>query len=133
MTQLNKLLHKPITQLKKPTVRCGVDHRLSWDLARLWLWRRPAAVAPISPLAWELPNAEGAALKKKKKKKNPKTKPKKRPLLLSLKAQLWPSRINSSLHSPQSRLHLKLLLFLFPYFKFFFFCLFSFFRATTAA
>ena len=28
-------------------------------------WRRPAATAPIRPLAWESPYAEGAALKKK--------------------------------------------------------------------
>ena len=35
-------------------------------------WRRPAAVAPIQPLPWELLYATGAALKrpKKKKKKN---------------------------------------------------------------
>ena len=37
--------------------------------ALLWLWCRLAAVAPIQPLAWELPCAMGAALKKKKKKK----------------------------------------------------------------
>ena len=36
----------------------------------LWLWGRPAAAAaPIRPLAWELPNTSGAALKKQKKKK----------------------------------------------------------------
>ena len=38
---------------------------------RIWccheLWRRPAAVAPISPLAWKLPYDAGTALKKKKK------------------------------------------------------------------
>ena len=33
------------------------------------LWRRPAAVALIRPLAWEPPYAMGVALKKKKKKK----------------------------------------------------------------
>ena len=38
------------------------------DLALLWLWRRPAATAPIRPLAWEPPFATSAALKKKKKK-----------------------------------------------------------------
>ena len=27
----------------------------------LWLWRRPVATAPIQPLAWEPPYAEGAA------------------------------------------------------------------------
>ena len=32
------------------------------------LWCRPAAVVLIQPLAWELPYAEGAALKSKKKK-----------------------------------------------------------------
>ena len=34
----------------------------------LQLWCRPAAAAPIWPLAWELPYAAGAALKSKKKK-----------------------------------------------------------------
>ena len=33
-----------------------------------WLWCRPAAVAPIGPLAWELPYAAGTALKDKKTK-----------------------------------------------------------------
>ena len=39
---------------------------------RIWhcrdLWCRPAAVAPIRPLAWEPPFAAGTALGKKKKK-----------------------------------------------------------------
>ena len=45
------------------------------DPALPWLWRRPAAVAPIQLLAWEPPYAAGMALKrqntkrKKKKKK----------------------------------------------------------------
>ena len=46
----------------------------------LWLRHRLAATALIQPLAWELPYALGAALrrqKKKKKKQKPKTKPKK--------------------------------------------------------
>ena len=30
----------------------------------LWLWRKPAAVVQIRPLAWEPPHAAGAALKK---------------------------------------------------------------------
>ena len=42
---------------------CGVGGRRGSDLALLWLWRRPAAVAPIQPLAWEPPYAKGAALK----------------------------------------------------------------------
>ena len=39
------------------------------DLALLWLWCRPAAVAPIGLLAWEPPYAKDAALKKQKRKK----------------------------------------------------------------
>ena len=39
--------------------RCGSDPTLLW----LWLWCKPAATAPIHPLAWELPSATGAALK----------------------------------------------------------------------
>ena len=48
---------------------CGVGHRHGSDPVLLWLWYRPAAVAPIRPLAWESPYASGAALKSKKKKK----------------------------------------------------------------
>ena len=48
---------------------CGVGSRHGLDPALLWLWRRLAAIAPIRPLAWELPHAMGATLKKKKKKK----------------------------------------------------------------
>ena len=47
---------------------CGVGHRRGSDLALLWLWCRPAAVAPIQPLAWEPPYAEGVALKSKENK-----------------------------------------------------------------
>ena len=46
--------------------RCSVGHRRGSDLAWLWLWQRPAATAPIGPLAWELPYAAGGALKRKK-------------------------------------------------------------------
>ena len=35
------------------------------DPALMQLWCRPAAAAPIQPLAWELPYAMGAALKNK--------------------------------------------------------------------
>ena len=38
---------------------CGVCHRLGSDPG--WLWHRPAAIAPIQPLAWEPPYAAGAA------------------------------------------------------------------------
>ena len=40
--------------------RCGSDPML------LWPWHRPAAVALLRPLAWELPYAIGEALKSKK-------------------------------------------------------------------
>ena len=46
---------------------CGVGPRCGSDLALLWLWCRPAAAAPIRPLAWELPYAAAAALKNKNK------------------------------------------------------------------
>ena len=49
---------------------CGVGFRRSSDLAFLWLWHRLATTAPIHSLAWELPYATGAAIKRQKKKKN---------------------------------------------------------------
>ena len=45
---------------------CGVGHQCGSDAELPWLWHRPAATAPIRPLAWEPPYATGAALKKKK-------------------------------------------------------------------
>ena len=39
---------------------------LGLDPILLWLWCRPAATAPIWPLAWELPYTVGAALKRQK-------------------------------------------------------------------
>ena len=45
-------------------ISCGVGHRRGSDPSMLWL----AAVAPIQPLTWEPPYAEGVALKSKKKK-----------------------------------------------------------------
>ena len=54
-------------------VSCGVVHRCSSDPTLLWLWRRPAATAPIRPLAWELAYAEGVALNRKTNKENKKT------------------------------------------------------------
>ena len=47
---------------------CGVGCRLSSDPTLLCLLCRPAATAPIGPIAWEPPYALGAALKKKKDK-----------------------------------------------------------------
>uniref|UniRef100_A0A5G2RFV5 Receptor-type tyrosine-protein phosphatase H n=2 Tax=Sus scrofa TaxID=9823 RepID=A0A5G2RFV5_PIG len=40
-------------------VSCGVGCRCGSDPVLLWLWRRPAAAAPIGPLAWEPPCATG--------------------------------------------------------------------------
>ena len=48
---------------------CGVGHSRGLDPVLLWLWHRPAAVALIQPLPWEISYAAGAALKKKKKEK----------------------------------------------------------------
>ena len=47
---------------------CGVGRRHGSDLVWLWLWCRPAATAPIRPLAWGPPYAVGAALKRQNKK-----------------------------------------------------------------
>ena len=50
-------------------VSCGVGRKLGSDLPLLWLWCRPAAIAPIQQLAWEFPYAIGVTLKRKKKKR----------------------------------------------------------------
>ena len=49
-------------------MNCGVGriHGLDLALLQLWLQCRPAAVAPIGSLDWELPYAGSAALKSKK-------------------------------------------------------------------
>ena len=47
---------------------CGVGCGCSSDPTLLWLRRRPAVIALIGPLAWELPYASGAALKRQKNK-----------------------------------------------------------------
>ena len=48
---------------------CGIGCRHGLDPELPWLWCRPAAVAPIPPLAWEPPYAAGSDIKKKKKRK----------------------------------------------------------------
>ena len=53
---------------------CGVGLRDSLNPELLWLWHRWAAAAPIPPLAWELPYAQGVALKRKRKRKEKKRK-----------------------------------------------------------
>ena len=49
----------------------GVGPRCGSDPTLLWLWCRPAAAAPIGPLAWEPTYAEGVAqeMAKRQKKK----------------------------------------------------------------
>ena len=48
---------------------CGVGCRLGSDPVLLWLWCRPAATAPIRPLAWEPPYAAGVAQEMAKRQK----------------------------------------------------------------
>ena len=81
---------------------------LSYSVARsrgwdpMLLWYRLAAVAPVQPVAWELPYDMGAALKKKKKK------------ILHL-ASLWKaeSNVSSTWKSKLSTLRLGFLVLLF--------------------
>ena len=51
---------------------CGVVCRHGLDPALLWLWCRPAATAPIIPLAWEPPYVLEEIKRQKKKKKKEK-------------------------------------------------------------
>ena len=44
----------------------GLGRRHGSDLRLLWLWHRPAALAPFQPLAWEPPYASSVALKRQK-------------------------------------------------------------------
>ena len=53
---------------------CGVGCRSGSDPVLLWLWHRPAATAPIRPLAWEPPYAMGVAQEMTKRQKNKKIK-----------------------------------------------------------
>ena len=76
---------------------CGnVGRRRGSDPTLLWLWCRPAATAPIRPLAWEPPYAAGVALEKTKRQKL-RTKPKKHQ---SSRAQMNPrsNTKNKNLH-----------------------------------
>jgi len=58
-------------------VSYGVGRRCRSDLALLWLWCRPAAIAaPVRPLAWEPPYAASVALKRQKTKDKKKKKQK---------------------------------------------------------
>ena len=69
---------------------CGVGCRLCLDLVLLWLWCRPAAVAPIRPLTWELPYVEGVARKSlKKEKKNERKNERKKEVVSSIGSHKW--------------------------------------------
>ena len=71
---------------------CGVGHIRSSDPAWLWLWLwcRPAAAAPIQPLAWELPYAAGTALKRQKEKRKKKNTKKQKLTSLSALCEISP-------------------------------------------
>jgi len=63
-----------VDQRSGVAMSCGVGRRSGSDPVLLWRWRRPPAVAPIRPLAWEPPFATGAALKRQKRPKKKKKK-----------------------------------------------------------
>ena len=67
---------------------CGVGRRRSLDPTLLWLWCRLAAVAPLGPLAWEPPYAEGVALEKIKNKTNKQKKQMKLLLLITFEISM---------------------------------------------
>ena len=67
---------------------CGVGGRCGSEPALLWLWRRPTAVAPVQPLAWEFPYAARWGPKRQKKKGK---KRKKNPLTLHLQPHDTPN------------------------------------------
>ena len=48
------------------SMSCNLGQRCGLDLVLLWQLGRPAAAAPIGPLAQELPYPAGVALKTKK-------------------------------------------------------------------
>ena len=58
-----------------------IGFRRGSDLTLLWLWRRPAATAPIGPLAWEPPYAEEVALEMAKRQKDKTNKQTKNPIV----------------------------------------------------
>ena len=58
----------PAQWVKDPALPCcSVGRRPGSDPALLWLWRRPAAVALIGPLAWDPPYAMRSGPRKGKK------------------------------------------------------------------
>ena len=55
--------------VKALAMLCGVGCSRALDPELLWLWCKPAATAPIQPLAWEPPYAMRTTLKRPRKKK----------------------------------------------------------------
>ena len=83
-------------------VSCGINLRCGSGLVLLWLWCRPAAIAPIRPPAWELSYALRTALgqiKKKKERKKKKVRKKKTNKKNYLKFLLWLSGLKIKLVS----------------------------------
>ena len=60
------LIPGPAQWVKGSVVPSSLVHQVT-DVA--WIWHCSGAAAPIQPLAWELPYAEGAAPKRPKKEK----------------------------------------------------------------
>ena len=76
------------------------------DLALLWLWCRPAATAPIRPLAQEPPYAAGVALEKAKKQKNKTKQNKKTPICIN-ESLYCAAEINTTLEINYTRTEKK--------------------------
>ena len=58
------LILGPAQRIKGSSIAVGSGvSRNGSDPEFLWVWHRPAAAAPIQPLAWELPYAVGTAIK----------------------------------------------------------------------
>ena len=66
----------------------GVGRRHGSISMLLWLWCRPAATAPIQPLAWEPPYAADVALKREKKRKKKDSSKKKGEKIILCKLEL---------------------------------------------
>ena len=63
-----RLWVQSLASLSGIAVSCDVGCSHGLDLALLWLWCRPVAVALIQPLTWEPLYAAGVALKRQKDK-----------------------------------------------------------------
>ena len=78
---------------------CGVGHRRGSDPELLWLWCKPAAIAPIGPLAWESPYAVDAALGNMKRQKKKKRKKERKWVKMELtRHELWVIYISIFFH-----------------------------------